>query len=52
VISFIERQKLEYTTTDVQYCTKAEVQSAARKASVSVTDEANRNKFLNRIHPL
>ena len=36
VVSFIERQKLDYRTTEEQYCAKIEIRAGARTASVSV----------------
>ncbi len=36
VVSFIERQKLDYRTTEEQYCAKIDIRAGARTASVSV----------------
>lgn len=36
VLSFLDRQELEHTESEEQYCTKVEVRSGARKATVSI----------------
>jgi len=36
VISFLDRQKLQHTESEEQYCTKVNVRSGLQKASVSV----------------